>query len=121
MVENFISVEVFLKRPAAPRLQMVSVQLTDAHQVQKVLRQQPWLVGRCKTSTPSVSYTRIRIVRALDKEKSPLLWRAYKFCVGRAANSCKSTEPILHQECPHIQSRSFLTDNFKNLKSIGVP
>jgi hypothetical protein len=38
-----------------------------------------------------------------------------------AANSCKSGEPILHQELPYIKSCCFLTDDFKNLKSIGVP
>jgi hypothetical protein len=55
-----------------------------------------------------------------DKEPRVLLRRAYKFCVRVAANSCKSGEPILHQERPHIKSRSFLTDNLKNLKSVGV-
>jgi hypothetical protein len=52
---NFISVEVFLQHHAAPRLQMVSAQLIDAHQVQKVKRQQSWLAGRCKTLTPCVT------------------------------------------------------------------
>jgi hypothetical protein len=33
---NFISVEVFLQRHAAPRLQMVPAQLIDAHQGEKV-------------------------------------------------------------------------------------
>jgi hypothetical protein len=56
-----------------------------------------------------------------DKELSALLRRAYKFSVHAAANYCKSGEPILHRERPHIKSRSFLTDDIKNLKSVGVP
>jgi hypothetical protein len=55
---------VFLQRHAAPRLQMVSAQLIDARQVQKVLRQQPWLAGRCKHPR-RVLATRIHILRAL--------------------------------------------------------
>jgi hypothetical protein len=112
---------VFLQRNAAPRLQTVSAQLIEAHKVQKLLRQQLWLVGHCKTST-LVSYadTHCACISLMDKEHSALLRGAYKFCVRAAANSCKSGEPILHQERPHIKSRSFLTDDFKNLKSVGV-
>jgi hypothetical protein len=121
---HFINVEVFLQHHAVPRLQMVSVQIIDAQQVQKV-RQHPWLEGRCKTSTPRVSYVDIRVhcacISVTDKEHSKLLRRAYKFSVRAAANSCKSGEPILHREHLHLKSLSFLTDDFKNLKSTGVP
>jgi hypothetical protein len=39
----------------------------------------------------------------------------------RGSGSGKSGEPLLHRERPHIKSRSFLTNDFKNLKSVGVP
>jgi hypothetical protein len=106
---------VFLQRHAAPRRQMVSMQLIYAHQVRKVLHQQPRLAGRCKTLMPHCPW-----ISMTDKELDTLLWRAYKFCVRAAANSCKSGEPILHIEHPHI-SHCFLTGDLKNLKSIGVP
>jgi hypothetical protein len=125
--ENFVSVKVFLKGHAAPRIQMVSMQQIDAHQVQKVLRQQPWLVGRCKTWTSLVSYadTHCACISMTDKEHSALLRRIQ---ILRAC-SCKFlqirrshfTSRVLHRECPHIKSRCFLTDDFKNLKSICVP
>jgi hypothetical protein len=122
---NFVYVEVFLKHHAAPRPQMVSVQLIDAHHVQRVmvLCRQPWLAGRCKTSTPCVSYadTHCTCISVTDKEHSALLRRAYKFWVRPAANSCKSGEPILHRERRHIKNRSFLKDDFKHFKSVGVP
>jgi hypothetical protein len=44
-----------------------------------------------------------------------------KICVHQAANSGKSGEPHLHRERPYIKSRSFLTHDFKNLKSVGIP
>jgi hypothetical protein len=53
-----------------------------------------------------------------DKELSALLRHAYKFSVRVAANSCKSGVPILHRERPHRKSRSFFTDDFKNLKRV---
>jgi hypothetical protein len=56
-----------------------------------------------------------------DKEKSGLLQHVNKFCGHQPANSGKSGEPHLHREHPHIKSRSFLTNGFKNLKSTGVP
>jgi hypothetical protein len=57
----------------------------------------------------------------MDKERSALLRHVYKFCGHQAANSDISGEPFLHQERPHIKSRSFLTKDFKNLKCVGVP
>jgi hypothetical protein len=30
-------------------------------------------------------------------------------------------KPLLHRERPHIKSCSFLTNDFKNLNSVGVP
>jgi hypothetical protein len=112
-----ISVEVFLQRHTAPRLKMVSAKLINALQVHQVLRQQPWLAGRGKKSTPRFSYAdtgaHCAYISVTDKDHSAILWRANKFCVRTAANSCKSGEPILHREGPYIKSCSFLTDNFK--------
>jgi hypothetical protein len=59
-------------------------------------------------------------ISVTDKEHNGQLLRALKFCLHAAANFCKSGEPILHREHPHIKSRSFLMDDFKNFKSIGV-
>jgi hypothetical protein len=69
---------------------------------------------------PCVSYTdnRCPCVCVTDKECSVLLWHVYKFCRRQAANSDKSGEPLLHRERPR---RSFLTNDLKNLKSVGVP
>jgi hypothetical protein len=99
---------VFLQRHAEQRLQKVSAQLIDAHQVKKkILRQQLWLAGRCKTLTPPISYgdTHCACISMTDKEHSALMRRIYKFCVRAAANSCKSGEFILHQEHPHIKKK----------------
>jgi hypothetical protein len=97
--------------------------LIDARQVQKFLRQQLRLARSCKTSAPGVSYadTHCACISMTDKEHSALLRGAHKICVCATANSFKSGEPILHRERPHIKSRSFLTDDFKNLKSVGLP
>jgi hypothetical protein len=99
------SLTKFLKCHAAPCLQIVSVQLIDSHQVQNVLRKQLWLAGRCKTSTPRVSYanTHCECICVTDKEHSALLRCKYKFCVCPAANSYKSGEPILHWKRPNIK------------------
>jgi hypothetical protein len=53
-----------------------------------------------------------------NSKHSALLRRVYKFCVRAAVTSCKSSEPIIH---PHIKSRSFLIEDFKNLKIVAVP
>jgi hypothetical protein len=118
-----ISVDVFLQHCAALRLQIVSGKLIDAHKVQQVLHQQPWLAGCSRTSMPCVSYadTYCACISVTDSEHSALLQDAQKFCGHAAVNSCKSGEPILHRERPHIKSRSSLTDDFKNLKSVSVP
>jgi hypothetical protein len=81
----------------------------DAQQVQKVVRHQPWLAGRLKTSMPRVSYadTHCARISVTDKERSVLLRHAHKFCVRQATNSCKSGEPNLHRERPHIKIHSF--------------
>jgi hypothetical protein len=39
----------------------------------------------------------------------------------RAANLCKSADPILYREPPLLINRSNVTVDFKNLKSVGVP
>jgi hypothetical protein len=99
---------MLLQCHAAPRLQMECLKLIDAHKVQQVLNQQPWLAGRCKTTTPRVSYanTHCEYISVTQKNTCEFLQ------IG---------EPILHRERPHIKSCSFLTNNFKNLKTIGVP
>jgi hypothetical protein len=96
---------------------VVSTQLIKAQQVQKFFHQQLWLAERGKTLALGVSYadTHCTCISMMDKEHSTQLWRAYKFCMHAAANSCKSGETILHRERPHVKSRSFLTDNFINL------
>jgi hypothetical protein len=38
----------------------------------------------------------------------------------RAANPCKSADPILHREPPLLINHSNATDDFKSLKSVGV-
>jgi hypothetical protein len=58
-------------------------------------------------------------VSVTDKERSALLRHVYKFCGRQATNSGKSGEPLFKQKRPHI--KSFLKNNFKNLKSFGVP
>jgi hypothetical protein len=39
----------------------------------------------------------------------------------RAANLCKSAEPILHRESPLLKNLSNATGDFENLKSVDVP
>jgi hypothetical protein len=58
----------------------------------------------------------IHNVRALAGDR-----HGYKFCGRAFANSCKSGEPISHEEQLHIKNLSFLTDDLKNLKSVVLP
>jgi hypothetical protein len=46
-------------------------------------------------------------------ERSALRRHEFKFCGHQAANSGKSSEPLLHRERPQIKSRRFLTNDLK--------
>jgi hypothetical protein len=39
----------------------------------------------------------------------------------RTDNKCLSADPNLHHEPPLLKNRSNMADDFKNLKSVGVP
>jgi hypothetical protein len=45
----------------------------------------------------------------------------YKFCGCPVANPCKSGEPLLHGELPPLKKITAFKDDFKSLKSVGIP
>jgi hypothetical protein len=54
-----------------------------------------------------------KILKSFVKKLRLFIW-------GRSR--CKRTIlPFLHRERPHLKSRCFWTNDFKNLKSVGVP
>jgi hypothetical protein len=99
---GFISVEVFLQRHAAPRLQRVSAQLIDAHQVKKLLCQQFWLAGRCKTLTARVSYadTHCACIIVTDKEHSALLGTHTNFACVQLRIQANQENPFYIESVP---------------------
>jgi hypothetical protein len=110
----------FLLRLFNAQLQMASGKLISAHQVQQVLRQQPWFAGCCRTCV-SYTDTHCSCISKTDGEHAAYCYSMHTNFVGMLLQIfANQANPFYFVSHP-IKNQSFLMDKFKNFISVGVP